>query len=84
MKGLLTIIAVMFVMRFLMSILYTYPLLGILIYGAFIYYSYKKMKNLNHRQATQFSNTSSNYSQPKAKYDDNVIDVEYTEREVKD
>lgn len=85
--GIIQIVVMIVVFQLLFSVLLRYPMLGLVLYGGFILYSYWKMKKLGRQRqqwrTTQSANTS--YSQPhQPKSNGNIIDVEYTEKEIKD
>lgn len=84
MGTLLAILFIFIIVQLSFSILFRFPTLGLLLYGLFLFYAWWKMKQLNHRTKSNQTHSFAQDCLNKTAKPSNVIDVEYTEREIKE
>lgn len=81
MKQLLGILLIVAVFQSLFSVMLKFPVIGFLCYVAFLLFAWWKMRQLNNRSG--LFNRSANKTNSTS-ISGNVIDVEYTEKEIND
>ena len=77
----LVVLLFLFAFQIIFSLLLHHPFIGIAFYGAFILYSWWKMKKLNTRNTKYHQSHKNDLS---SKSNSNIIDVEYTEKVIEE
>lgn len=84
MGTLLAILFIFIIVQLSFSILFRFPALGLLLYGLFLFYAWWKMKQLSHRTKPKQTRPFAQDCLNKTAKSNHIIDVEYTEREIKE
>lgn len=82
MRSLLNLILIILLVRLLFAVMMYFPAIGIAGYVFFILYSGWKMQKLSKKRKDLYS--SQNPSGLRGRSSDHFIDVDYTEKEIKD